>query len=591
MRVTSSRLFIADFDLVGYSGHYFNHVFGFREAANAQRIATKIYISRRAEPAIAAELNAHPILSPLPWHMTREALSSGFVNVRRLLGPLLEDIEKENISSQDILLITSARPQVILGVAQWLGTRPESMRPAVFFRFSRTNFFDFRRMEFSDVAWIYEFVARMLTAMPGGDRIFLTVNNEKAVPHLEQLTLRSTFFLPIPQYYGAVANQSEPRTGGSARIYVHVNRQGSMPELVAQALSIILRRRSDVTFAIRFCAYMFPTNEAQEAVAKAFLGLDIEILPGAQGPDEYLAAIEQADMVLLPYDPVEYHDVTSAIFCETAAVGRAAIVPAQTWMADHIVGGRATGVMFDSNNVDEVVAAIECALEDRARLQAEAFDRGIRFREQYSAARNLDGMLELAKQFHDMRLPYVPLAHTTKLFDSQLYLGEGWHPPEGEWGSWSDGDRAEFNFTIRPAAKALFFNAQVYPFLAPNHSRIDVSLSANDVPVGEWSFDAARPDDLAWSWRHVQLPESVTVSGKIQIVLSIRSPASPKELGLSTDPRKLGIALRQFSLNPEKTVMQSYVAESLEKPSEPGSSSEKLSRFSQWRGWLRRKRR
>lgn len=564
--MTNPRIFIVDFDVVRYSGHFFNQVFGLREAAKARGLETRIYIPRRADAEIVATLDAHPILSHLPWNMTNEGLFSGFVNARRLLGALFEDIEKQSISRQDILVITSARPQLIAGLAQWLGTRQESMRPAVFFRFSRTGFFDFRRMEFSDAASIYEFASRMLSALPGAERIFLTVNNERAVPYLEQLSLRRAFFLPIPKYYGAIAAPTEHPTDVPAQIYVHVHRTGELPERVSRALNVILQRRNDVTFVIRFCFHTFPTREAQEAVAKGFLSPGIEILPANQDSVRYLAAIDSADMVLLPYDPIEYHDITSGVFCEAVALGNVAIIPARTWMADHIVGGRAAGVLFDINEVDDMVAAIERALDDRLRLQAEAFSRAGSFREQYNSAKNLDGMLDLARQVHDMRLSYVPLTSATKVFDSQNHLGDGWHAPDGEWGVWSDGDKAEIKFTIRPDGNTLFFNAQVYPFLASTHPRIAVSLSANGVPLGEWSFDITRPADRIWSWRHVLIPESAMASGEINIVLGIHSPASPRELGLSIDARKLGIALRQFSLGPQVELPKSGPPPELAEP-------------------------
>jgi hypothetical protein len=551
MTSKSPRVFIVDFDLVRYSGHSFNQVFGYCQAARELGLETRVYIRDTADPKIAEELNAKAVLPLVHWYLTKDALLSAFVNALSVLRPLFKEFEESCISKQDVLVITSSRPQVIWGVGQWLATLPESMRPAVFFRFFRTDFFDFRRIEFSATAWAYRFAARMLATMPGGDRIFFTVNNDKAVQHLDRLTLRPTFFLPVPKYYGAVADRSEPGMSKPAKIYVHVNRANYMPKLVRQALSIILRRRSDVIFAIRFCGYTFPAVEEQEAIARIFVGCDVKLLPGDHGPDEYLAAIEQADMVLLPYDPVEYHDIVSGIFCETAAMGKVAIVPAGTWMADHVVEVRAAGVLFKKNGVDDIVVAVEYALENRARLQAEAADRAGPFREQQSCAKNLDRMLELAGQTHDMRLSYVPSTDATTPLGSRQYLGEGWSQTAEGYGVWSDGDIARINFSIKPDVKPLFFNAQLRPFLARAHPHVDVSLTANEVPVAEWSFDANRPANRNWSWYHVRIPADVAASGEIQLALNIRSPASPKALGVSVDSRKLGIALRQFSLEAE----------------------------------------
>jgi hypothetical protein len=132
------------------------------------------------------------------------------------------------------------------------------------------------------------------------------------------------------------------------------------------------------------------------------------------------------------------------------------------------------------------------------------------------------------------------------------------------------------NFSIRSGPRALFFSVQVRPFLAAAHSRLDVSLTANAVPVAEWSFDATRRSDRDWTWHHIPIPDNLAASGDIQIVLDFRSPASPEELGLSTDHRRLGVALRRFSLGPEI-------------PDVRTESVPRRSRFGYWSSWLKSK--
>lgn len=551
MMTANPRIFIVDFDLVGYSGHSFNQVLGFCEAARERGLEPRVYVCRTADPEVAKELNASAILPSVPWHVSKDAMLGAVVDAQRTLKPLWEDIESAGISRQDILVVTSSRAQVIVGVGQWIAALPAQVRPTVFFRFFRTDFFDFQSMSFSKVAWAYHFAARMLTGLPGGSRVFLTVNNKNAVEHLDRLTLRPSFLLPVPKYYGHVADRPEARIKEPATIYVHVNRSSLEPALIIRVATAILKSRNDVKFIIRFCGYAFPAHTAQKFSARNLLTRNVEFRSGEESPGEYLAAIEQADMVLLPYDPAEYRDIVSGIFCEAVAMGKVAIIPAETWMADHIAEGRAAGTLFRTRSVDGIVAAVEEALQERGRLQAEAHRFAPSFRRENSCANNLDKMIELAGQVHDMRLPYVPLTDCTTALGSQHYFGEGWSLVDEGFGIWSDGERAEINFSIRPTARPLFFSAQIRPFLSKSHSRLEVSLTANNVPVAEWSFDAKRQDHQDWSWRHVQLPEEAAASGEIQIVLTIRSPASPRELGLSIDHRKLGIAVRKFSLGPD----------------------------------------
>ncbi len=562
MTVTSPRVFIADFDLVRYSGHYFNQVFGLREAARARGLEVRIYIASNAGSKVVEDLDGHAILPMTRWrNVKKDASLENFADAHRRLKPLWTDLEAANISEHDILVITSSRPQVIFGVGQWLRARPAWAQPSVFFRFFGPEFFDFEAKAFSEEAWAYHFASRHLPERCGGERIFFTLNNEKALLHLEGLSLRRAFYLPVPKFYGQMT-EPEAHTIEPLTIYVHVNRRtGPMSDRTIKLVTRILHQHTDVKFLIRFCKYTYSDDSLNKKIDKALRRPNVEILPGEQNHIDYLAAIEKSDMVLLPYDPVEYRGIVSGIFCEAAAMGKVAIIPAGTWMADHLTEGRATGVLFDENSVDDMVDAIERAIQDRKRLQAEAYRNAPSFREENSCAKNLDGMLELARHPKDMRLSCVPLTDASKVFGSQLYLGDGWSEADEGFGTWSDGDRAEINFSIKPDAGVLFFSAQVRPFLAPSHPRLDVSLMANDVPVAEWSFDGARADDREWLWRHVPIPADVVTNGNIQLVLSIRSPASPKELGLSIDARKLGVALRKFSLKPDMHVPETDLSE------------------------------
>jgi hypothetical protein len=233
-------------------------------------------------------------------------------------------------------------------------------------------------------------------------------------------------------------------------------------------------------------------------------------------------------------------------------MGKVAIIPSGTWMADQVSDGNAAGVFFGKNTVNDMMEAVEQAINDRQRLLDEARRRAGPFREENSCASNLDGMLKLAEQPCDMRLSYIPMTDATTMLGLQHYLGQGWADAEEDMGVWSDGDRAELNFSIKPAKKRLFFYAQVKPFLTRSHSRIEVSLTANGVSVAMWPFDSAQLRGRKWLWCQAEIPEDIAATGDIRLVLDINSPASPLELGLSTDPRKLGIALHQFSLQAEE---------------------------------------
>lgn len=544
MTVASPRIFIVDFDLIGYTGHFFNQVFGFREAARERGLESRIYIPRSADPRVISDLDARtllPFISRSDGSMSRHI--EGFADAQRALTPLFNDLEAAIISDRDILVVTSSRPQAIFAVAQWMRSRSAS--PAVFFRFFGPEFLDFATGAFWEDAWAYQFASRLLFAVEGEERIFFTLNNRSALGRLEQLSQRRAFYLPVPKYYGSLIVNPGGRPVQALTIYVHTNvRSGQLLNQISQLAREIRQKHGDVNFLLRLL-------DNQNSFSADLTGNGLELIPADQNQLEYLTTIDRADMILLPYDPVQYRGIVSGIFCEAVAMGKVAIIPAGTWMADHVSDELAAGVLFEKNSVDGMFAAVEQAIQDRQRLQSMAHRCAGAFRQDNSCASNLDGMIELASQTHDMRLSGTTLIDVTQTMISKHYLGEGWSLIEEGFGVWSDGDRAEIKFSIRPDARPLFFSAQVRPFLTAGHARLEVSVRANNVPVADWSFDAARHDHRDWSWHHVLISDEIVASGEIQIELRFRSPASPKDFGLSIDSRKLGIALRRFSLQPE----------------------------------------
>lgn len=122
----------------------------------------------------------------------------------------------------------------------------------------------------------------------------------------------------------------------------------------------------------------------------------------------------------------------------------------------------------------------------------------------------------------------------------QQFLGEGWGSVE-PWGVWSIGNTAAVRIKLRNAddTKVEFtLNA----FLAGKHPEVTVTPILAGKPLAPFKIDASRPLPIVWS---LNLPRAFLDShdGLLDIEFRIASPASPAELGLSADGRKLGIGL------------------------------------------------
>lgn len=119
-------------------------------------------------------------------------------------------------------------------------------------------------------------------------------------------------------------------------------------------------------------------------------------------------------------------------------------------------------------------------------------------------------------------------------------LREGFALPE-DWGTWTDGDRARLEVCglAPPPRNGMRLLFHVTPFVPPGGTPSDV-----DVVVGErherWRF--APGDRIAA--REALLPaEAIPSSGCVDLWFFVERPRSPSGLGLSQDPRRLGLAL------------------------------------------------
>lgn len=131
--------------------------------------------------------------------------------------------------------------------------------------------------------------------------------------------------------------------------------------------------------------------------------------------------------------------------------------------------------------------------------------------------------------------------------DSLVY---GWSFPEAD-GRWTDGNEALLAVRIDASSPAdLPVRVRATPCLHPRHPALDVEVWANDRPVATWAFryGAATPSlDFSVPGRVVESREVLAVA------FVLRSPCRPIALGLSLDPRRLGLFVEQVQLGPGLT--------------------------------------
>ncbi len=121
-------------------------------------------------------------------------------------------------------------------------------------------------------------------------------------------------------------------------------------------------------------------------------------------------------------------------------------------------------------------------------------------------------------------------------------LVSGWSFPEAG-GRWTDGYEAAL--ALRTNARD-GFTVEVFasPLLHPEHPALDVEIWANDRYVDTWAYRHGEPGS---SSRRVVLPKDSLANAEVlDIAFVLRDPCRPMSLGVSHDPRRLGLLVREL---------------------------------------------
>jgi GT2 family glycosyltransferase len=128
---------------------------------------------------------------------------------------------------------------------------------------------------------------------------------------------------------------------------------------------------------------------------------------------------------------------------------------------------------------------------------------------------------------------------------AQRLLGDGWSELEST-GVWTVEDIARVVFRPTDGADAdVELVLEVVPFLAAHHRKLEVEVSGRGQRLAEQIFRQGDGEGTL----HVHVPRTVmNDDGQVVLELRMRRPARPVDLGLGSDPRRLGLYLRSLTV-------------------------------------------
>ena len=128
--------------------------------------------------------------------------------------------------------------------------------------------------------------------------------------------------------------------------------------------------------------------------------------------------------------------------------------------------------------------------------------------------------------------------------DSVNYIPDprssGWSQPETNH-TWTNSGEAVLSINLNNSDnKDLKLRMEAFPFLGKGKLKQQtVDVSVNGSKVVSWNVTKK-------GWYEADIPASANNDSKLMLKFTISDPLSPKELGLSKDARKLGIAVTEM---------------------------------------------
>lgn len=124
-------------------------------------------------------------------------------------------------------------------------------------------------------------------------------------------------------------------------------------------------------------------------------------------------------------------------------------------------------------------------------------------------------------------------------------LADGWSTPEN-WGTWSQGQRAQIVLRVSPQARSIVIDALA--FIQPQHpgQRVIVSLNSQQVLSTQLTQFQANRLDIPIS---AALSQRLKDDDRLTIELQLPDAISPQQLGLNDDTRVMALGIRQLTVD------------------------------------------
>jgi len=390
---------IIDPGLMEVGGHYYTQDFSIAKECQRRGIPVNIFCRKGAnlgEHSLRViELLNFDVFVEKPPEIAEFGVFENYFLVNRAFHTDLDFIPVEELSPDDIVYFPGLTQNQIEGVSDWVSSLPVHRRPhiAITLRFLNSQMhYNLNRGLAPSIEFLYRYVlAKLVTRHP---RSYLFTDTNVLSLAYQRMSGIPVKVLPIPQV--EFHNQSSQDTIAHKKpltiLYIGNTSPYRGHYFIANIIENVLSEYPDVCFSVQVKSGK-DSDEARGMVAIADIFKSrVNYLFDALSPEEYVATLKSADIILLPYMPAYYYFGSSGVFTEAAALGKVVVITAGTTMENMVNEHGLSAVIAKEYTAEAFVAAVKSAIVNYPELDRKASASHVAYARENSPQGFLDAM-------------------------------------------------------------------------------------------------------------------------------------------------------------------------------------------------------
>lgn len=379
MSATPGRIVLLDPSLRDESGHHYFAAGALLHEAKQLNRPAALFCNRGASRVVRA----------LP--ATRHFRACGYTNQpgasaereRDVIDGCNEKLRKElgsldaaPLGPRDFVLFTSITANLVLGACEWIAGFDPGQAP----RFGLCLMFQRNWHPAGLVSQVGSgYYERAFACVPADlrSRIVFTCETEVLANDYAPLLGHKPVVLPVPtiQHLAGPAARRDDRSPRIACLGYSKPEKGT--HLVPDLIDGIGRRVPGAAFQVQLMGHDSTLMaQVRKGLAKRD---DTTLIEGPMPAQQMVEVMQQASLMLLPYDPVTYRSRGSALFTEASVLGVPVVVPADTAIGEE-ARRRGFGEVFEQPSAPAIAAACCRALARLPELTDAARQEAARIR-------------------------------------------------------------------------------------------------------------------------------------------------------------------------------------------------------------------